>query len=190
MLWNQLHDLTMQRMADKIRDETAAVLAQTTCDLVFVRGNHEDHFWLDSLERQGLGPRFPVDAYQRIYCLKTGSNYVYAKDNEQISILGIGRIGPRSQDTQNWRYIQPDAQARLQTLDALPVDILLTHDIPAGTSSRHVGMGEITTDLEKFQPRYHFYGHVGGKCLLGFHSFSYALRVKISANHFKFISTA
>jgi hypothetical protein len=28
-------------------------------------------------------------------------------------------------------------------------------------------MAEITTTLEKFQPRYHFYGHIGGKCLLG-----------------------
>ena len=148
-------------------DETAAVLAQTTCDLVFVRGNHEDHLWLDGLERQALGPCFPVDAYQRIYCLKTGFNYVYTKDNEQISILGIGRIGPRSQDTQNGRYIQPYEQTRLQILDALPVDILLTHDLPAGTSSRHMGMAEIRTALEKFQPRYHFYGHIGGQCLLG-----------------------
>ncbi|BCL80469.1 metallophosphoesterase [Ktedonobacteria bacterium brp13] len=144
------------------RDATAAVLAQTTCNLVFVRGNHEAHAWLDDLERQESGPLFPVDAYQRLYCLKTGVPYAYMKGNERLAVLGIGRIGqhsPQLKDT----HIQPDEQARLKKLGAMPTDVLLTHDMPTGFSRRSMGMPEITTALEKYRPAYHFYGHIGGE---------------------------
>jgi hypothetical protein len=74
-------------------DETATVLAQTQCNLIFVRGNHEDHLWLDALEQQTSASIFPVDPYQRLFCLKTGVPYTHTTAHEQITVLGIGRIG-------------------------------------------------------------------------------------------------
>src|SRR5258707_574812 len=57
--------------------EVKAVLSQTRCNLVYVRGNHEDHTWLDTLEGKTSAPIFPVDPYQRLYCLKTGVPYTF-----------------------------------------------------------------------------------------------------------------
>lgn len=144
-------------------DEIAAVLAQTNCKLIFVRGNHEDHAWLDGHEQQASGAIFPVDAYQRLYCLKTGVPYTHAMGNEHISMLGIGRIGQRSAPLSS-RHIQPEEQARLNEPGDIAVDVLLTHDKPAQADR---GMTEISTALQQYHPLYHFYGHVGGECLTG-----------------------
>ncbi len=147
-------------------DEIATILAQTECNLLFVRGNHEDHLWLDLREQQEAGSLFPVDAYQRLYCLKTGVPYTYTTNKEHLSILGIGRIGPQSQQLKNIN-IQPYEQARLQNLGDISIDILLTHDMPIGISSRSQGMAEITTTLHKYRPAYHFYGHIGREYSIG-----------------------
>lgn len=147
-------------------NETATILTKTRCNLLFVRGNHEDHLWLDLHEQQGTESLFPVDVYQRLYCLKTGIPYTYTTNNEHLSILGIGRIGPQSQQLKNIN-IQPYEQARLKNLGDIPIDILLTHDMPTGISPRSRGMAEITTALHQYRPSYHFYGHIGGDCSLG-----------------------
>jgi hypothetical protein len=147
-------------------DETAATLAKITCNLVFVRGNHEDHVWLDARELQELGALFPVDVYQRLYCLKTGAPYVYSTATEKLTTLGIGRIGQHSSELEH-KHIQPYEQAQLNKLGDVPIDILLTHDMPAITSPRVGGMAEITTALYRYHPLYHFYGHIGGDCQLG-----------------------
>ena len=55
--------------------DVAATLSQTSFPMIFVRGNHEDHEWLDEREQQIDEPLFPVDAYNRIFCLKTGMPY-------------------------------------------------------------------------------------------------------------------
>jgi len=144
-------------------DEVAAVLAQTSCNLIFVRGNHEDHAWLDAREQQADGAIFPVDAYQRLYCLKTGVPYTHTTQNERISVLGIGRIGQRSASL-SARHIQPEEQARLKQLGDITVDVLLTHDKPAQAER---GMAEISAALQQYRPLHHFYGHVGGEDLTG-----------------------
>jgi hypothetical protein len=56
-------------------EEVARALTRTQCPLIFVRGNHEDHHWLDTLERQSDDAVFPVDVYRRVWCLKTGVPY-------------------------------------------------------------------------------------------------------------------
>jgi hypothetical protein len=147
-------------------DEAAAVLAQTTCNLVCVRGNHEDHLWLDDLERQALGPLFSVDVYRRLYCLKTGVPYIYTTGNEQLTILGIGRAGPKSLEMKD-KYIQPYEQEQLKKVGNTTIDVLLTHDVSPGTSTSKVGMVEVASTLREYQPRYHFHGHIGGECIQG-----------------------
>ena len=55
--------------------EAEAVLSRTDCNLICVRGNHEDHAFLDRLEAESHDAVFPVDCYRRVYVLKTGVMY-------------------------------------------------------------------------------------------------------------------
>ena len=144
--------------------EIARVLEQTRCPLIFVRGNHEDQAWLDQLEQRSDSPLFPVDAYQRLHCLKTGAPYMLrASDGsgESLTILGIGRIGPPSgvANPRKPKYIQAYEEHRLHSLDSLALDILLTHDVPRHSFEPDAGMDEIRQILDTTKPRYHFYGH-------------------------------
>lgn len=144
--------------------EVAAILGETTCPLLFVRGNHEDHAWLDSLERRAAtAPLFPVDAYQRLWCLKTGIPYPFQRANETITIPGIGRIGrPTTSQREKLHYIQLAERQRLERLGAAPIDLLLTHDATRDAIYPSSGSLEISQALQHQRPAYHFFGHYGG----------------------------
>lgn len=143
--------------------EVAAVLDTLRCNLLFVRGNHEDHAWLDRLEHRAPSPCFPVDAYQRLWCLMTGVPYTFHRSDERITILGIGRIGrPASSGRMKPHYIHPHEQHRLEQLSDTHVDILLTHDAPRDRVYPGSGSLEIEQVLRRHQPQYHFFGHYGG----------------------------
>lgn len=110
------------------------VLDQTSCNLVFVRGNHEDHTWLDALEEKTAGPVFPIDIYQRVWCLKTGELYRFECGGEQLNIMGIGRVTPPSRESNSSEgiYLQPYEEKKLfRYKRSTTVDVLLTHDRPA-----------------------------------------------------------
>ena len=142
------------------RPEVEAVLAKIRCDLVFVRGNHEDHEWLDRLERQTEAPRFAVDPYRRLWCLKTGVPFAFQAGDEQITILGIGRIGaPAFSTRQKPTYIQPYERARLDQLGEGAFDVLLTHDSARDQIYPGSGIEKIEALIDLYQPRYHFFGH-------------------------------
>jgi len=144
------------------RDDVAKILAQTTCPMIFVRGNHEDHEWLDELEQQTDDAIFPVDVYQRVFCIKTGIPYSFIKGDESITILGIGRIGvlPGDPDVSKSKYIQPYELERIYnaTID-LHCDVLLTHDVALDFISPNYGMEEIRLVLDSSPSVYHFHGH-------------------------------
>ncbi len=145
------------------RPGVAALLSVTQCPLVFVRGNHEDHAWLDALERRAPGPLFPVDAYQRVYCLKTGVPYAFTCGDETLHLLGVGRIGRHANSQrQKPHYLQPYEQERLARLGDVAVDLLLTHDAARDEIFQDSGSEEISSLLERYQPCYHFFGHYGG----------------------------
>lgn len=144
------------------RDEVASRLAETTCPLIFVRGNHEDHAWLDALEREASGPVFPIDPYQRIFCLRTGMPYTLADDDASLTTLGIGRIGVPvgARHADQAKYAQLHELERLYALGPQAVDILLTHDVPpTNRNPRSQGMDDIRMMLDAYQPIYHLYGH-------------------------------
>ena len=146
------------------REDVARALERTQCPLIFVRGNHEDHAWLDQLEQQSDGPLFPVDDYQRIHCLKTGIPFTLrASDGsgESLMLLGIGRVGPPigASDPRKPKYIQEYEEERLYNLGSLSLDVLLTHDVPLHSVKPYSGMDEIRLILDAYKPRYHFYGH-------------------------------
>jgi hypothetical protein len=145
------------------RPEVTTLVEELSCPLLFVRGNHEDHGWLDALEQRFPNPCFPVDAYLRLWCLKTGVPYTFQRGEEAITILGIGRVGrPASFEKTKPHYIQPDEQHLLERLGDMPVDIVLTHDAPRDRIYPGSGSLEIEQALRRHQPQYHFFGHYSG----------------------------
>lgn len=144
------------------RPEIAALLSKTSAPLIFVRGNHEDHTWLDTLEAAATGPIFPVDVYNRVFCLRTGWPYRFEASGETITIMGIGRVGRRSRpNAVNLAHIQDYEVNQLERVLSSPVDILLTHDISHGYFGDDTGMEEARILLDTQQPADHFFGHVG-----------------------------
>jgi Icc-related predicted phosphoesterase len=146
------------------RPEIAALLAKTTAPLIFVRGNHEDHEWLDELEQPSRQPIFPIDVYQRVYCLKTGIPYRFDGINEHITITGIGRVGagtrrsaPKPAHIQDYEIRQLDRHMHEKA------DILLTHDLAYGFLGDESGMEEIRLFLDINKPVYHFFGHISSE---------------------------
>ena len=145
------------------RAEAEAVLDSLSCSMIFVRGNHEDHEYLDGLERLGDSAVFPVDCYQRLWCMKTGVIHRVKTADAQLSLLGIGRIGSPDTEVEPYqdKYIQHREQECLRQVAGEPFDILLTHDGCRGLIRPGLGMQEIGMILERHTPAYHFFGHTG-----------------------------
>ncbi len=139
------------------------VLSRVSCQMVCVRGNHEDHEFLDQLEAEADGPVFPVDCYRKIWLMKTGIPHVVSKDDSELRVLGIGRIGRTSAkaDHSETRYIQPYERNRLSKLGSAQLDVLVTHDARSDFIDAGRGMAEISETLDRFAPAYHFFGHTG-----------------------------
>jgi Icc-related predicted phosphoesterase len=146
------------------REDIAGMLAQTSAPLIFVRGNHEDHEWLDSLENASRDPIFPIDAYNRVYCLKTGIPYRFERGSESITIVGIGRIAQSSRPrSSSGARIQDYEIRQLERHSHERADLLLTHDCAYGFVEKHddSGMPQIRAYLDRHQPTYHIFGHIG-----------------------------
>jgi Icc-related predicted phosphoesterase len=141
--------------------DVAEFLSKTTYPMIFVRGNHEDHEWLDECERSAPdSPIYSIDVYDRIFCLKTGMPYSLQAGTETLTLLGIGRIGaPVGEKSLKPKYIQPYEQERLYDLGKLHLDILLTHDTALDFVTKGFGMEEIRLILDAYKPCYHFHGH-------------------------------
>lgn len=176
----------------------AAILAETSCPMIFVRGNHEDHAWLDELEQQSKDTIFPIDVYQRVYNLKTGLSWTFQQHDEQITVLGIGRIGavPEEEDSQQARYIQHYEAERLAQRAKTPIDVLLTHHsrtdfviLERGVKIKaSTGMQEINAALDEDQPAYHFFGHYGGPAQVRTDTNGVTCSVKLADLHWAYHS--
>ncbi|MHB0958161.1 MAG: metallophosphoesterase [Pirellulaceae bacterium] len=143
--------------------EAEAVLDQLSCMMICVRGNHEDHRYLDGLENQSDAAIFPVDCYHRVWCLKTGLIHRFCAPDAEISLLGIGRVGAPDTEPNPFlnKYIQQHEQDRLAEVADLPFDVLLTHDGRRDFVRHGIGMREIGMILDRQAPAYHFFGHTG-----------------------------
>lgn len=144
-------------------DEAEKVLSQVSCNLLCVRGNHEDQEFLDDLESQAIGSSFPCDCYDRVHVLKTGMLHNVSVGDDRLQLLGIGRVGPPAgeSDVEKLKYIQPPEQRRLKDFSDDRLDILVTHDARRDFIRPGIGMQEITRVLEDHTPAYHFFGHTG-----------------------------
>ncbi len=137
-------------------------LEQLNLDMICVRGNHEDHDYLNELETvYPEATRFPVDVYQRVWMCKSGIMQSVEKDGEFLNFVGVGRIGDRKGRT-NQRFIQPYEQKLIRRLlkTRRSFDLLITHD-KDDQSQRGYGMAEIRNLLDNVIFNYHFYGHTG-----------------------------
>ncbi len=140
-----------------------AILEKTDCKMVCVRGNHEDHEFLDGLEQVHHDkPMFPVDCYERVFVCKSGYVQSFTHEDVTLHILGVGRAGDRK-NRDHATFIQPYERRQLRkTISEKPsVDILISHDVPTDMTDPGYGMKELRPALDSLRPAYHFYGHTG-----------------------------
>jgi len=133
---------------------------------LFIKGNHEDFMWLDA--------RQDADVLPGLTYLRNGHTVdIHDRRGGQIRVGGVGGCyGPsdylrRSERLQGYakRHYTSDEIARLA--GAGGVDIVLTHDAPAGVRfERHrQGSGYVSeakgldTLLAQVRPRVCFFGH-------------------------------
>ena len=146
----------------KINPNINAFLEELNLIMICVRGNHEDHDFLDDLEKKNSqNTMFPIDVYRRVFVCKSGLKQEFKTENEILNFVGIGRIGDRKSRTEK-RFIQDyerkEIAKLLKTRDVF--DILITHD-KDDSSQRGYGMAEIRKVLDNVIFHYHFYGHTG-----------------------------
>ena len=148
--------------------------------MLCVRGNHEDHAFLDKLEHESKTAVFPIDVYEKVYVCRSGvpitlsghGQLIEAREKVNSSILdtptgdtctlvGIGRIGDRKNRDEPI-FIQDYERVVINQLkkSKADLDILLTHDKPS-ESERGYGSVEIAQLLDQVAFSYHFYGHTG-----------------------------
>lgn len=131
--------------------------------MICVRGNHEDHEFLDGLEAEHAGAsRFPIDVYEKVWVCKTGWAQTFENDaGDSLRFVGIGRIGDRKNRPAP-RFIQDYERAEIKRLIKADesFDFLISHDTSA-SSQRGYGMVEIRQTLDNLLFHYHFYGHTG-----------------------------
>ncbi len=144
--------------------EIEAFLNKLDINMLCVRGNHEDHEFLDNLEQQNPNQAyFPIDCYKRVFVAKTGHliNLPNKQGSEIISMLGIGRIGDRK-NRPHAQYIQDYERQKLKQFykEHSECDLLITHDKEVD-SERGYGAEEIEQALDKVAFCYMFHGHTG-----------------------------
>lgn len=146
----------------KINPEVQKLLERLDINMVCVRGNHEDHDFLDTLEKQHpTEALFPIDVYKRVYVCKSGRKQELNIGGQTLSFVGIGRIGDRKGRSEK-RFIQDYERAEIKELikNQAIFDVLITHDRD-NTGDQGYGMDEIREVLDNVIFRYHFYGHTG-----------------------------
>lgn len=140
----------------------ANFLARLAIPMICVRGNHEDHDFLDALEAEsGTAARFAIDAYGKVFVCKTGYPQELRYGTESLRLIGVGRIGDRK-GRQAKPFIQAYEQKAIKTLIAQgeDFDLLLSHDT-YGENQDDYGTAEIHQLLDSLIFSYHFYGHTG-----------------------------
>ncbi len=168
----------------KINPKIQNFLNTLNLNMFCVRGNHEDHDFLDTLEQQSTESIFAIDAYKRVFVCKSGIIQKFICDNQTLVFAGIGRIGDRK-NRQEKRFIQEyekeNIKKMLKTKEI--IDILLTHD-KNESSQRGFGMTEIDIVLQEVLVHYHFHGHTGEPFSQQLHENNITTQIKIKELEF------
>lgn len=145
----------------KENPEIKVFLNELNIDMICVRGNHEDHDFLDRLEKENPDESiFPIDIYERVFVCKSGLEQTLETEDEVLHFVGIGRIGDRKGRSEK-RFIQDYERFEIKKLLKTnnTFDVLITHD--KDDSQSGYGMPEIREVLDNVIFQYHFYGHTG-----------------------------
>jgi predicted phosphodiesterase len=169
----------------KEKPEIRQFLNELNLNMICVRGNHEDHNFLNELEEKETDNSiFPIDAYQRVWVCKSAQKQEFSKNGEKLTFVGIGRIGDRK-DRKHQEFIQDyerkEINKLIQTKDSF--DLLITHDY-GDLSQRGFGMPEIRKVLDNVIFSYHFYGHTGEPFRIGLDENELTISVKIKELEF------
>jgi len=146
----------------KINQSIQSFLDELNIHMICVRGNHEDHDFLDNLEKEyAQSSMFPIDIYKKVYVCKSGIKQKLETAHETLTFVGIGRIGDRKGRAEK-RFIQDYERKELKKLLKTKehFDLLITHD-KENSSQIGYGMAEIRAVLDHVIFHYHFYGHTG-----------------------------
>ncbi len=152
--------------AEEILGHDAPEHRRIDADMIFIRGNHEDFAYLAELEGTDLGP-VPVDAFERIYYLKSGVPFTFSKGDHSLRIVGFGGIAddngnPVAKDGGEC-YTKQDVK-RLYAMRER-ADVFLSHEPPLDMATRihpkYAGAGSPAARefIQNTQPAYHFCGH-------------------------------
>lgn len=138
-----------------------ALLDRLDLNMICIRGNHEDHDFLDKLEKEADAALFPIDVYKRVFICKTGLQQTFVLGSETLTFAGIGRIGDRKERSEK-RFIQEYERAEIRKLmrSRTDFDVLITHD-KAIENEDGYGTAEIRALLDNVIFYWHFYGHTG-----------------------------
>lgn len=145
----------------KENPEIKVFLNELNINMICVRGNHEDHDFLDRLEKENPDESiFPIDIYGRVFVCKSGLEQTLETEDEVLHFVGIGRIGDRKGRSEK-RFIQDYERFEIKKLLKTnnTFDVLITHD--KDDSQTGYGMTEIREVLDNVIFQYHFYGHTG-----------------------------
>ncbi|MCF2220468.1 metallophosphoesterase [Chryseobacterium sp. PS-8] len=145
----------------KENPEIRAFLDELNINMICVRGNHEDHDFLDELEKENPDKSiFPIDIYGRVFVCRSGLEQKLETEDEVLQFVGIGRIGDRKGRSEK-RFIQDYERKEIRKLlkTKNTFDVLITHD--KDDSQSGYGMTEIRQVLDNIIFQYHFYGHTG-----------------------------
>ncbi len=142
------------------------ILDKIEATMYAVRGNHEDHEFLNKLEKQSDEASFPIDVYGKIRVCKTGHLQTFKNEKVELNWVGIGRTGSRKfSQKDKEQYIQPyeiDALNKLtSSKNKKQIDLLISHDSALHFTTKDFGMQQIRDFLLKKKPFYHFFGHTG-----------------------------
>ncbi|MBC7289033.1 MAG: metallophosphoesterase family protein [Armatimonadetes bacterium] len=152
-------------------------LDQPPPPMYFVRGNHEDHEVLSSLQSEAAP--VAVDAYSLIWFLPDAVPLrLCGEDGAALTVLGLGgveHLSPRRHHP--YAFVQETAIEKLLGLRRGAADVLLTHAVPeevekgltvpgavrpeqAWRYNPRRASGLVSMAVQWLQPAYHFFGHL------------------------------
>jgi len=141
----------------KLADDIRYLRSRHVSRIHFIRGNHEDFDWLDSLGQSTEGlPGVSADPFELYHYVPDGT--VWEQGDTRIAFLG----GIETPELRR-KSIDPSAYGKLLRRAPGEVDILITHDAPYGVSTGYHGETQgsalISGLIQTIHPRYLIAGH-------------------------------
>lgn len=142
--------------------EIEHLLKKLDVKMICVRGNHEDHDFLDELEEKyPEDSLFPIDIYQHVWVCKSGEIQRFQKNEDSVTYVGLGRVGDRK-NRQEKKFIQKYEFDKMKKhyKSKEVIDLFITHDSD-DSSEPGYGSKEIREAMDQIPFQFHFFGHTG-----------------------------